>query len=387
LAGIIREVDSSGHSVKQLLFLDQTGKSGGAELCLLDIAREYRDSCLVGLFEDGDFRERLEQQQIPVQVLTKKSIAVRKSSGAIAGLMSLGQLIPLAMRVATISRCFDAIYANTQKALIVGAIASILSNRPLVYHLHDILSPEHFSKTNRRLAILMANRAKLVIANSQASRTAFIEAGGNPDLVEVVYNGFALEPYQTDVRSPIGLEGRFVVGHFSRLSPWKGQHVLLEALQYCDESVGAIFVGDALFGEQDYVQQLQNQVAELGLGDRVKFLGFRNDIISLMKSCDVVAHTSIAAEPFGRVIVEAMLSGKPTIAAKAGAATELIEHEVTGWLTPPDDAKKLANTIERCRQNLTETARIATIGQQQASQKFRLTETNAQINRYLHERL
>jgi glycosyltransferase involved in cell wall biosynthesis len=376
--------------VKKLLFLDQTGKSGGAELCLLDIARAYRDSCLVGLFEDGDFRERLEQQQIPVQVLANQSIAVRKSSGAIAGLLGLGQLIPIAMRVATLSHGYDAIYANTQKALVVGAIASALSNRPLVYHLHDILSLEHFSKTNQRLAILMANRAKLVIANSQASRTAFIEAGGNLGLVEVVYNGFALEPYQTDVRSPLGLEeleGRFVVGHFSRLSPWKGQHVLLEALQYCDESVSAIFVGDALFGEQDYVQQLQNQVQQLRLHDRVKFLGFRNDIIALMKSCNVIAHTSIAAEPFGRVIVEAMLCGIPTIAAKAGAATELIDPGVTGWLTPPGDAKELANTIEHCRQNSTEAAGIAAMAQRQASQKFRLTETNAQIQQHLQARL
>lgn len=378
--------------MKNILFIDQTGKSGGAELCLLDIAKEYRDSCLVGLFEDGDFRERLEQQQIPVQVLMEGSIAVRKSSGAIAGLMSLGQLIPLAIRVAIISRQYDVIYANTQKALIIGAIASAISNRPLVYHLHDILSPEHFSRTNQRLAILMANRAELVIANSQASRTAFIEAGGNPDLVEVVYNGFALEPYQTGidtnlVRSTLGLEGRFIIGHFSRLSPWKGQHVLLEALKRCDESVSAIFVGDALFGEQDYVQQLQTQVQQYGLSDRVKFLGFRNDIVSLMKSCDLVAHTSIAAEPFGRVIVEAMLCRKPTIAAKAGAATELIDHGVTGWLTTPGDAEELANTIEQCRQNSTETAEIAAVAQQQASQKFQLTETNSQIRQYLQARL
>jgi glycosyltransferase involved in cell wall biosynthesis len=373
--------------VKKLLFLDQTGKSGGAELCLLDIAKNYRSSCLVGLFEDGDFRKRLEQHHIPVRVLAKRSIAVRKSSGAIAGLMSLGQLIPLAVRVATLSRQYDAIYANTQKALVMGAIASRFSHRSLVYHLHDILSPEHFSNTNRRLAVLLANRAKLVIANSQASRDAFITAGGNPALVEVVYNGFEIEPYQTEARSPIGLEGRFVVGHFSRLSPWKGQHVLLEALKYCDEKVGAIFVGDALFGEQDYVQQLQQQVQQFGLGDRVKFLGFRNDIISLMKSCDLVAHTSTAAEPFGRVIVEAMLCGKPTIAAKAGAAPELIDHGINGWLTTPSDAKELADMIESCRQNSQETAKIAAIAQQQASQRFRLTETNAQIHQYLEARL
>ncbi|GAP96516.1 glycosyltransferase [Leptolyngbya sp. NIES-2104] len=376
----------------KLLFLDQTGKSGGAELCLLDIAAAYRESCLVGLFEDGDFRQRLEQRKIPVQVLAQKAIAVRKSSGAIAGLLSLSQLIPLINRVAVLSRQYDAIYANTQKALVVGAIASSISRCPLVYHLHDILSPDHFSNTNRRLAVLMANRAKLVIANSQASRDAFIKAGGNSKLVEVVYNGFDLEPYEneidtTELRSSLTLENRFIVGHFSRLSPWKGQHVLLKALQYCDPTVCAIFVGDALFGEQEYVQQLKQQVDRLNLHDRVKFLGFRDDVIPLMKLCDVVAHTSTAAEPFGRVIVESMLCGKPTIAAKAGAAIELIDPEVTGWLTTPNDPKELANAIELCRQLHTEVSKVAMTAQQRAREKFHLAKTNAQIQQHLQKRL
>jgi glycosyltransferase involved in cell wall biosynthesis len=345
----------------------------------------------VGLFEDGDFRQRLEQRKIPVQILTQTAIAVRKSSGAISGLFSLSQLLPLIGRVATLSRQYDAIYANTQKALVVGAITSVLANRPLVFHLHDILSLDHFSQTNRRLAVLMANRSKLVIANSQASRSAFIEAGGNPDLVEVVYNGFNIEDYAAKVdidalRSSLGLEG-FVVGHFSRLSQWKGQHVLIEALQHCDRSVNVIFVGDALFGEQRYVQQLQQQVERLGLCDRVKFLGFRTDVIALMKLCEVVAHTSIAAEPFGRVIVEAMLCGKPTIAAKAGAVPELIDPGVTGWLTPPDRPEELAKTIEYCRRSPTETQDVAKVAQTQARQKFQLTETNRQIRQHLQNRL
>ena len=122
----------------KILFLDQSGKPGGAELCLIDIAKPYRDSCLVGLFADGTFKQLLEEQNIPVQVLATQGIEVRKESGLAKGLGSLGQLVPLINRVAALSRNYDLIYANTQKALVVGAIASFLSRRPLVYHLHDI---------------------------------------------------------------------------------------------------------------------------------------------------------------------------------------------------------------------------------------------------------
>lgn len=372
----------------KILFLDQSGKPGGAELCLLDIAKPYRDSCLVCLFADGDFKDLLQQQQIPVRVLASGLGQVRKESGFIQGLSSLGKLIPLIAEVVKYARSYDLIYANTQKALVVGAIASLLCRRPLVYHLHDILSTEHFSPTNLRLAVTLANLASLVIANSQASRTAFVAAGGNPKLVNVVYNGFEPELYQhqfqtEQIKQQLGLDGQFVVGHFSRLSPWKGQHILLEALTHCPADVSAILVGDALFGELDYVQYLHQQVTALGLGERVQFLGFRSDVVRLMAACDLVAHTSTAAEPFGRVIVEAMLCGRAIVAAQSGGAVELVDIGKTGWLVPPGDVLQLAAVINTCRQQPELAHSIGIQGRIIATQRFDLSTINQQIAQLL----
>lgn len=374
----------------KILFLDQSGKPGGAELCLIDIAKPYRDNCLVGLFADGPFRLLLEQQHIPVQVLATEPIQVRKESSFIQGLSSLGQLAPLITQVVRLSGDYDLIYANTQKALVVGALASFLTRRPLVYHLHDILSADHFSRTNRRLAVTLANRASLVIANSRATQAAFVAAGGRSDITDVVYNGFEPEAYQhefnrTQVRQQLGLDEKFVVGHFSRLSPWKGQHILIEALVQCPQDVTAVFVGDALFGEQDYVQQLHQQITTLGLEKRVQFLGFRSDIVPLMSACDLVTHTSIAPEPFGRVIVEAMLCGCPVVAAQAGGAVELVETDKTGWLVPPGDPVKLAAAIATCRNQPDRTTTIAHQAQVQASHQFQLKAINQQIAQLLYQ--
>ena len=376
----------------KILFLDQSGKPGGAELCLIDIAKPYRDNCLVGLFADGPFRHLLEQQHIPVQVLATESIQVRKESSLVQGLGSVKSLVPLIAQVVQKAREYDLIYANTQKALVVGALASFLSRRPLVYHLHDILSLDHFSRTNRRIAVTLANtRASLVIANSKASQAAFVEAGGRLELTEVVYNGFEPEFFRSNednshqLKKQLGLDGRFLVGHFSRLSPWKGQHVLLEALGRCPEDVTAIFVGDALFGEQDYVQHLRDRVAELGLKKRVQFLGFRSDIVQLMSACDLVAHTSIAPEPFGRVIVEAMLCGRPVVAAEAGGAIELVEPGITGFLVPPEEPQQLAEIITSCRNQPEKTLAIAHHAQNQASQRFHLQTINQQIAQLLSQ--
>ena len=375
----------------KILFLDQSGKPGGAELCLIDIAKPYRDSCLVGLFADGSFRHLLEQQHIPVQVLATEPIQVRKESSLVQGLSSLSSLMPLIRRIARKAREYDVIYANTQKALVVGALASFFSDRPLVYHLHDILSPDHFSQTNRRIAVTLANaRASLVIANSQASQAAFVAAGGRERLTEVVYNGFQPELYQSNesnssqLRQQLGLDGRFIVGHFSRLSPWKGQHILIEALAHCPKDVTAILVGDALFGEQDYVQHLHQRVAELGLEERVQFLGFRSDIVPLMSACDLVAHTSTSSEPFGRVIVEAMLCGRPVVAAAAGGAVELVQHGHTGWLVAPGEPTLLADVITSCQNQPLHAVSLAQQAQMYASQRFDLKTINQQLERLLY---
>ncbi|MBE9039580.1 glycosyltransferase [Oscillatoriales cyanobacterium LEGE 11467] len=372
----------------KILFLDQSGKLGGAEISLTDVAQPYRESCLVGLFEDGPLREYLEQRQIPVRVLAAQPIPVRKDSNLRQSLGGLKAVIPLVATIARTARQYDLIYANTQKALVVGALASVFSRRPLVYHLRDILSADHFSPTNRRLAVTLANRfSSVVIANSYATRTAFIEAGGRSEITEVVYNGFAPKNYNTQeseidrLRQELRLNGTFVVGHFSRLSPWKGQHVLLEALARCPKDVTALLVGDALFGEQEYVAHLHQQVAELGLQERVRFLGFRSDVIPLMAACDLIAHTSTAPEPFGRVIVEAMLCQRPTIAAAAGGALELVEPGKTGWLVPPGDTPALAQVISMCREDSELAARIAARGRIEASERFGLSNTREKIDR------
>jgi len=374
----------------RIFFLDQTGKLGGAELCLKDLAQTYGENALVGLFTDGPFKDLLHQHRIPVEVLTTQAIKVTKQSNLFQASSSLTTLIPLIYRVIQRARNYDIIYANTQKALVVGAIASLFAHRPLIYHLHDILSPAHFSATNIRIAVTLANRcASAVIANSEASKTAFIQSGGNPQIVKVIYNGFVPETYQVfpeiaqQLRDELGLADKFVIGQFSRLAPWKGQHILIEALTQCVPEVIAIFVGDALFGEQDYVKELHQQIKRLGLENRVKFLGFRSDIPELMTACDLVAHTSTAPEPFGRVIVEGMLCGKPVVASKAGGVVELIQDGINGFLFDANNFHQLAKIINTTISLPEQTASISSYARIYASQHFDLKTINQEIEQLI----
>jgi glycosyltransferase involved in cell wall biosynthesis len=103
-----------------------------------------------------------------------------------------------------------------------------------------------------------------------------------------------------------------------------------------------------------------------------------------MNACDLVAHTSTAPEPFGRVIVEAMLCGRPVVAAEAGGAIELVEPDITGFLIPPGEPTRLAEIIISCRNQPLHAATIAHQAQSQASQCFDLTTVNQQIEKLLY---
>jgi glycosyltransferase involved in cell wall biosynthesis len=268
---------------------------------------------------------------------------------------SLARAIPLAGRLGAIiieiARAafrHDVVYANSQKAFVLSAIAAMFVRRPLIWHLHDIISSDHFATIQRRLQIVLANRcATKVIVPSRAAAAAFLAAGGREDLVEVVANGLDVKPETStpsELRRELGLPEGLVVGVFSRLAEWKGQHVLVKALARLP-GVSCIVVGDALFGEQAYAVSLGKLVEELGLADRVRFLGQRSDVPTLMLAVDVMVHPSIDPEPFGRTLVEAMLAGVPVIATDAGAASDILEAGRAGTLVAPNDPEALAAAI------------------------------------------
>lgn len=354
----------------RVLFLDHVGEIGGAELSLLDIARRLNGRVEVLLFADGPFRERLEHAGVAVVVARAGAgvLAMRRASGFGGVIGAIPGVVWLARRVAGHARGFDVVYANSQKAFVVGALAARLARRPVVWHLRDILTAEHFGTVNRAVATRLANAgAKRVIANSRATADAFVAAGGRREKVRVVHNG--VDPGPFDAAGPeagaalcreLGCgEGTVLVGAFGRLAAWKGQHVLIEALVALPADVHVILVGGALFGEDAYAAELRRRARALGVAGRVHFLGFREDVPALMKAVDVVAHTSVAPEPFGRVIVEGMLAAKPVVASARGGAAEIVEDGANGLLVPSGDAGALAGAI---RELLDDPARAAALG-------------------------
>jgi glycosyltransferase involved in cell wall biosynthesis len=336
-------------STERVLFVDHTGQIGGAELILLDVVDGWRQSS-VFLFENGPLGEAMAAKRLNL-IRSKWGSGLsqfRRDSSPLAAIPLAGRLFAIVAEIARAARAHDVIYANSQKAFVLAAIANVAVRRPLIWHLHDIISADHFGAAQRRMQVLLANTcASKVIVPSQAAAAAFVAAGGRRGLIEIVPNGLSIEPDRhspDELRRALGLPAGPLVGVFSRLAAWKGQHILVQALAELP-GVNCIIAGDALFGETEYAARLSRMVAELGLGDRVRFLGHRDDVPKLMKAVDVMVHPSIDPEPFGRTLVEAMLAGVPVVATNAGAAPDILEDGKAGTLIPPNDPHALAGAL------------------------------------------
>lgn len=352
----------------RFLFITHSAAPSGAEQRLLRLVRGLAPHAAVVTMEQGPLVEQLRAQGTPVDVLPLADAVrrVRREDGAIAALRALPKLAGLLSPLAAMRSRSEITVAFSQKAFVAAALTQPFVRRPLVWSLNDIISGAHFSASMRKVGVMLANRAtRRVVVNSRASAEAFVAAGGDPDLPRVIHPGVDLQKFRRSTVLQPRPPRRLRVGSFGRLAPWKGQDVLLRAAAGVAD-VELWIVGAAQFGEDDYGARLGRLAEKLGVADRVRFFGHRGDVPALMASCDVVAHTSTAPEPFGQVIVEAMAAGKPIVATAAGGVLEIIKNEVNGLLVPPGDVGALAAALGRLAHDPALRARMATAGQEAA---------------------
>jgi glycosyltransferase involved in cell wall biosynthesis len=130
-----------------------------------------------------------------------------------------------------------------------------------------------------------------------------------------------------------------------RLSRWKGQEVLIDALARMQDAVG-VLVGP-LDGRDRFLRELERGAARCGVLHRLRFAGQVDDMPAALMLADVVVSASTEPEGFGRAIVEAQAMGRMVIATDHGAAAETVEDGVTGWRIPPGDPAALAAALDR----------------------------------------
>jgi glycosyltransferase involved in cell wall biosynthesis len=142
---------------------------------------------------------------------------------------------------------------------------------------------------------------------------------------------------------------RPVVAVVGRVSDWKGQHVLARALaEPALAAAGTIglVAGEPAPGQGHHEGRLRRLAGELGLGDRLRLLGFRDDVGTVFAAADAVCVPSVHPDAFPNSALEAAAAGVPVVAADSGGLPEIVRDGETGRLVPRGDAGRLAQVID-----------------------------------------
>lgn len=360
-----------------VVFLEASSGSvtGGSLTGMLELLRgidRTKVSPTVVLFEHKACIPDLEAAGIPVRVLAKKRLpkqhALQESSswskakkaGAVRGLLALArttgtfllETLPSAMALRPVftAASADLVYVcNGFRGNADAIVAARLAGIPAVVHAKGF---DKFSFVERLLSRGVATCVSMTKAIEDHCR----RGGMRPGSFEVIYDGLDLDAFRprrdaSAVRAGLGIAADAeVAGVVGNIQEWKGQRVLVRALARLKETrprLVALLVGGIHRSGEAYAAEVKREAEAAGVADRVVWTGPRADVPDLMNAMDVVVHTSVRGEPFGRVIIEGMAIGKPVLATRAGGVPEFVHDGEDALLLPPGDDAALAACLDR----------------------------------------
>lgn len=331
----------------KVLFYNHTGTVSGAERVLsMILARLDRNRFepIVVCPQDSRMMGLAAAQGVRTRGLRPLDARFTWRLGRIVNyLISFAKVISHARKL-VIEESPDAIHANSIRAGLVMAAATIGLSVPVVWHAHDIL-PRHPLSTAVRL-FAAATSHNHILAVSHAVATRFRGVLLRPFKlrvpIEVIHNAVDLDRFHPDaeareqMRCALNLKTtQSVVGIVGQLTPRKGQLELIEGFARVTQEVPdaiLLIVGEALFNrDEEYAEQLKRTAVSLGIADRVRFLGPRDDVPKLMQGLDVLVINS-HEEPFALTVLEGLASGTAVLATSVGGTPEMIRHGENGWL-------------------------------------------------------
>jgi glycosyltransferase involved in cell wall biosynthesis len=362
---------------KRVLFVDHVSRIlGGAEINLVELLEHPPASwrpavaCAAGQHLSRALpRGNIEQFDYALPERLNTFRLAGRSFSILNGLRSWKEIQKVAAQLDAILTRFqpDAVISCTGKDHFAAAIACRKQHRPSIWWVNDIISKDFFSWPVRAAFIREARHsaARIVVVSNFAQRV-LLDSGLPAQKVVTIANGIPLAKYQRtdhgELRRQIGISSEEpLIGVVGRFTPWKGQEFFLKIAQAWlqqKQSGHFVLVGTAFNEDQQYERKLREFVQAQIPPGRVHFVPFQQDIGQTLSDLDLLLHTSVKPEPFGRVLIEAMAVGTPVVAAANGGVPEIIAHNETGLLARPGE---LGSYLEQLQFAFTHRERMAAL--------------------------
>jgi glycosyltransferase involved in cell wall biosynthesis len=327
--------------------LNDSARIGGAERGLIQLAQNLDSKqfeVIVVCPGDGPLIDKLRKAAISVISMDLSYFSIKRPSSYLKYLRSLVSLYYLIKELR-----LDILHCNSCRAAHWGIPLSRVLSIQTICHVRD----NQYTKATRFL-LRHAPENVTVVAVSKATKRAVHAVGVPESKITVIYNGEDSGPYFRETITDLLNEEfpeskkRLKVGIIGRIVPWKRHIDLIEAAGLLREKVDlhVFIVGELWDGENTALSKLlHDRIDSLRLGERVTFLGFRDDTREILAGLDIIVVPS-EEEPFGRVVIEAMAMGKPVIGAVSGAIPEIIRDGIDGLLVPVKNPDCIAKAIQ-----------------------------------------
>ncbi|MBC7723764.1 MAG: glycosyltransferase family 4 protein [Burkholderiaceae bacterium] len=241
----------------------------------------------------------------------------------------------------------DVLWLHRPEHIIWAQFVARWAGVPIACHVHH--------GPNYRLTRFLMTGVSSFIAVSEFTRQTWVAAGIRPERITVVHNAIPADAYpfggeddREDSRRVLGIPDDVpVVLYYGRITQEKGVTTLVDAWRLLGHGLGESTPGKLLLVGSPAPHDDPAIDAALALLDPSSYRWYpaRADVIGFLHAADVVVVPSWWDEPFGRVVIEAMSTGRPVIGARVGGIPEILSGEMSRFLVDPRDAEALAANI------------------------------------------
>ena len=230
------------------------------------------------------------------------------------------------------SNQIDLVYSNTS-TLISPSIAAKFAGISSIFHIHEI--PNGNPIYSRFITAFLNVFPREIICVSKSVYDFWILNGLKKSKAKIIYNGFNIKNPKSKTLS----NHKIVFTSVSRIIPYKGHLLMIrifEMLCKKNKNIYLQIVGDTLPEYQKYLDELHLDIKRRGLNNKIKFLGFRKDVIPILDNSNFFIHTPLSPDPFPTVIFEAIMCKTPVITNNLGGAYEILDEGNNGLIIKND---------------------------------------------------
>ncbi|MCK4330773.1 glycosyltransferase family 4 protein [candidate division WOR-3 bacterium] len=349
-------MNSKGSNKKNILYISHLSELHGAERVLLLLLKHIdrgRFNPYVILPADGPLKEKLEAFRIETFIIPIKPWICPSGLSDERFISSIGYFLKKNVSKLVdmiIEKKIDLVHTNTS-TIIDGAFASVLTETPHIWHLHEILRGNPgFKKiinTNKIFDAISGLSSKVVsvskVVDSQFKDTPIAKR-------TVIQNGIDIDRFSGktsgDIRMKLNIKKETsIVLSVGAIIKEKGYRYLIDAIpgiiSRCSD-VHFLIAGGVV--DENVYKELKDIIEDKGLGNHISFLGYRDDLPSIVREADLFVLPSVK-EAFPLSLLEAMASCTPVIATRCGGPEEMIVDGKTGNLVPTCSASAIENAI------------------------------------------